>query len=135
MEKIIKYTILIVLFHFIVAGIHGVAHQIIPIPLSILQYLFVISIITISPIVAVVLLQKKIYDTGIALLFGSMLGALVFGVYNHFVVISPDHISQIPTTNWGKIFKITAYLLMILETLGAVIGLWGLIKKEKPKEI
>lgn len=135
MEKIIKYTILIVLFHFIVAGIHGVAHQIIPIPLSILQYLFVISIITISPIVAVVLLQKKIYDTGIALLFGSMLGALVFGVYNHFVVISPDHISQIPTTNWGKIFKITAYLLMILETLGVGIGLWGLIKKKKLKEI
>lgn len=135
MEKFTKYAFWITIFHFIVAGIHGVAHQIIPVPLSILQYLFIILIITIAPIVAVVLLQKESFDNGMVLLFGSMLGALVFGIYNHFIVISLDRISQIPATNWGKVFQITAYLLMILETLGALIGLWGLIEKQKLKKI
>lgn len=135
MEKPTKYATVIALFHFVLVGIHGVAHLIIPVPLSILQYLFVISIITVAPIVAVVLLQKQSYDIGMALLFGSMLGALVFGVYNHFIVITPDHISQIPATNWGKAFEITAFGLMISETLGTGIGLWELTKKEKLKEI
>ena len=36
MEKLIKYAI--ALFHFIVVGIHGIAHQIISVPLSILQF-------------------------------------------------------------------------------------------------
>ena len=135
MEKVIRYAIAISLLHFVLVGIHGVAHQVVPVPLSILQYLFVISIITITPIVAVVMLQKQSYNLGMALLFGSMLGSLLFGVYNHFIAISPDHISQIPATNWGKAFVISAFGLMISETLGTGIGLWGLIEKGKLEQI
>ena len=131
MERITKYAILIVSLHFLLVVIHGLAHQIIPIPTSILQYLFIIPIIVIAPVVAMVLLQRKLFDAGMVLLFGSMLGALVFGIYNHFLVISPDHIDQIPATNWGKAFQITAFLLMISEILGVSISLWGLRKKQK----
>ena len=74
-------------------------------------------------------------DTGIALLFCSMLGALVFGIYNHFILISPDHVSQIPATSWGKVFQITAVLLVISETLGVGVGLWGFRKKGKLEKI
>lgn len=135
MEKFTKYVTLMVVFHFIVVGIHGLAHQIIPIPMSIVQYLFIILIITIAPIVATIMLWRKSFDTGTALLFGSMLVALVFGSYNHFLVISPDHVSQIPPTSWGKVFQITAVLLMISETLGVGVGLWGLMQKGKLEKI
>ncbi|NJL78530.1 MAG: hypothetical protein HC836_37610 [Richelia sp. RM2_1_2] len=135
MEKLTLYAILIASFHFIVVGIHGFAHQIIPVPISMLQSLFIISIITITPVVAIVLLRRESFYTGMALLFGSMLGASIFGIYNHFIVISPDHISQIPATNWGKVFQITAFLLMISEILGVGISLWGLITKEKRERI
>ena len=135
MKKFTKYATLIVVLHLIVVGIHGFAHQIIPIPMSIVQYLLIIAIITIAPIVAIVLLQRKSLDTGIALLFGSMSVALVFGIYNHFFVISPDYVSQIPPTSWGKVFQITAVLLMISETLGVGVGLWGLMQKGKLEKI
>ncbi|MDJ0590113.1 MAG: hypothetical protein QNJ72_08985 [Pleurocapsa sp. MO_226.B13] len=135
MERITKYAILIVSLHFLLVVIHALAHQIIPIATSILQYLFIIPIIVITPVVAMVLLQRKLFDAGIVLLFGSMLGALVFGIYNHFLVISPDHIDQIPATNWGKAFQITAFLLMISEILGVSISLWGLRKKQKRENI
>ena len=135
MTTFIKYATGLVVFHFVVSAIHGLAHQIIPIPTSILQYLFIIPIIIISPIVATIMLWRKFINTGTALLFYSMLGALIFGVYNHFIVISPDHISQIPSTSWGKLFQITAVVLAILETLGVGVGLWGLMKKEKLEQI
>ncbi|KST68065.1 hypothetical protein [Mastigocoleus testarum] len=135
MKKFTNYAIIVTLFHFVVVGIHGFAHQVIPVPVSILQYLFIIPVITIAPIVAIVLLQGKSFYTGITLLFCSMLGALVFGVYNHFIVISPDHISQIPVTSWGKVFQITAFLLLISEVVGVGISLWGLINKEKESTV
>lgn len=135
MEKFTKYTTLIVVLHFIVVGIHGFAHNIIPIPTSILQYLFIISIVTIAPIVAAVMLWRKSFDTGTALLFCSMLGALIFGAYNHFIIISPDHVSQIPPTSWGRVFQTTAVILSVSETLGVGFGLWGLMKKGKLEKI
>jgi hypothetical protein len=134
-QQFLKFSTLLVILHFVVVAVHGIAHQIIPVPISIFQYLFIISIITIAPIVAVVMLQRNLTKTSTALLLCSMLGALFFGIYNHFIVISPDHISQIPATGWGQVFKITSVLLFLSETVGVVIGLWGLIRQEKLAKI
>ncbi|MGL4881755.1 MAG: hypothetical protein ACRC8K_11895 [Waterburya sp.] len=135
MQQFLQSSVLLVVFHFIVTGVHGIAHQIIPVPISALQYLFIVPIITLAPVVAVVMLQNNFSKTGAVLLLCSMLGALIFGIYNHFIVISPDHISQIPATSWGQIFKITTVLLAISETLGVVIGLWGVIQQRKLAKI
>ena len=131
MERFVKFATLLAVFHFVLVGIHGTVHQIIPIPLSPLQYLFVILIITIAPITAVILVNKGSFYAGTILLFGSMLGSLLFGIYNHFIAISPDHISQIPDTNLGEIFKVTAFMLAVSEAFGVIISLWGLIMKPK----
>lgn len=135
MQQFLQFSVLLVVFHFIVVGVHGIAHQIIPVPISALQYLFIVLIITLAPVVAVVMLQNNFSKTGAVLLLCSMLGALIFGIYNHFIVISPDHISQIPATSWGQTFKITTVLLAFSETLGVVIGLWGLIQQRKLAKI
>jgi hypothetical protein len=54
--KIARYGTLIVMIHGIVNGLHGLAHLKIPVPLSLLQSLFVGIIIFLIPIIAAVLL-------------------------------------------------------------------------------
>ena len=53
-------------------------------------------------------------------------GALAFGLYNHFILVGPDHVSQIPIMGWGLLFQITAVFLAITEGLGVGVSLWGL---------
>lgn len=112
----------IVIIHAIVVALHGLAHQQIPVPLSLAQTLFVGVVIVLAPIVAAIFLWTSFYSIGRWLFFGSMTGALLFGIYNHFVAITPDHISQIPFEGWGVLFQVTAFLLLITEGCGA--GLW-----------
>jgi hypothetical protein len=115
----------VVVIHEIVVVLHGLAHQIVPVPLSLLQSLFVGIVIVLSPILAAVLLWTPFEQSGRWLFLGSMTGALLFGIYNHFVVISPDHISQVPFENWGMIFQITAFLLLLTEGIGSGVGIWA----------
>ena len=51
-----------------------------------------------------------------------MAAALVFGVVNHFLIDSPDHISHIATP-WSTLFVTTAVLLTITELLGLAFAL------------
>ena len=57
------------------------------------------------------------------MLVGSMLGSLIFEGYNHFLVMSPDHVSQVPAGTWGDIFRITAIASAITEVLAGAAGL------------
>jgi hypothetical protein len=60
------------------------------------------------------------------LFLGSMTGALLFGIYNHFISMSPDHISQISFAGWGVLFQVTAILLLVIEGIGCGVGVWAL---------
>jgi hypothetical protein len=53
-----------------------------------------------------------------------MLGSLIFEGYNHFLVMSPDHVSQVPAGTWGDIFRITAVASPITEILGFAVGIF-----------
>jgi hypothetical protein len=131
--KIAQYGTAIVVIHAIANGLHGLAHVEIPIPLSLLQSLFVGIVIFPIPITAAILLWTKFYRIGIWLLLGSLAGSLLFGIYNHFIVISPDHVSQVSFADWGLLFQITAILIIIVDGLGAGIGVWAL-RSMQPKE-
>jgi hypothetical protein len=115
----------VVVIHAIVVILHGLAHQIVPVPLSLSQSLFVGIVVVLNPIVAAILLWTPFERIGRWLFLGSMAGALLFGIYNHFVVISPDHISQVPFENWGMTFQITASLLLLTEGIGSGVGVWA----------
>jgi hypothetical protein len=116
---------IVVAIHAIVVVLHGLAHQKVPVPISWLQSLFVGVVIVIAPIAAVGLLWTRFEAVGRWLFLGSMAGALLFGIYNHFIVMSPDRISEIPFAGWGAIFQVTAILLMVTEGLGCGVGLWA----------
>ena len=123
------------LLHAVVVILHGVAQLQIPVMLSLEQRLFIGLVIILLPILAAGLLWKQAYWIGTTLFLGSMAGALLFGLYNHFWHISPDHISAMPTSLWGRIFQATALLLAVSESAGCVVGGWALMQlrhTEKP---
>jgi dolichyl-phosphate-mannose--protein O-mannosyl transferase len=121
-----RYGTTVVAIHAIVVALHGLAHQKIPVPLSFLQSLFVGTVIVLAPIVAVGLHWTPFARAGRWLFLVSMTGALLFGIYNHFIGITPDRISQIPFDGWGVLFQITAILLLVTEGLGCGVGVWAL---------
>lgn len=131
MPSIIRYATIVVSIHTIVVGLHGLAHARISVPLSQTQSLFVGSIIVFAPIAALSLLWASLnwtvlHQVGRWMLLSSMLGALLFGIYYHFIVVSSDHISQIPLTSWGILFHVTAILLILIEGFGCFMSGWGL---------
>ncbi|MEO1299579.1 MAG: hypothetical protein AAFW75_28160 [Cyanobacteria bacterium J06636_16] len=126
MEKLTRYGTAVVIAHAVMVAFHALAHQMLPVPLSWSQGLFIGMVIVLAPIFAVVLLWTRFSRTGTVILFGSMTGALAFGLYNHFIRIGSDHVSQIPDTEWGILFQITAVLLAATEG----VGVWGLNHKQ-----
>lgn len=115
-----------VALHAVIAAVHGVAHRNLGIRMSLAQDAFIYVVIGATPIVAVVLLWRGHTRPGAALLVVSMAGALLFGVYHHFIAVSPDHIAHLPPGELQGAFQLTAWLLPASEAFAAVVGVLGL---------
>ncbi|HEY9604401.1 MAG TPA: hypothetical protein V6C85_22485 [Allocoleopsis sp.] len=124
--KVAQYGTTIAVIHAIANGLHGLAHTEIPVSLSLLQSLFVGVVIFLTPIIAAILLWTPFYCIGSWILLSSIAGSLIFGLYNHFIVISPDHVSQVSFQGWGLLFQVTAYLILIVDGLGCWISVLAL---------
>ncbi len=131
--KVAPVGTVIVVMHEIAHALHGLAHTEIPIPLSLLQSWFVGVVILVAPVIANALLWTQFYRSGSWLLLSSMASAILFGLYNHFLVISPDHVSQVAFADWGLLFQITAILTLIIDGLGAGMSVWALKASQQPE--
>ena len=76
---------------------HGSAHTQLAIALSPEENIFVYVVILIAPIVAAGLVWTRHMSIGLWIFFLSMLGALLFGTYHHYVLVSPDNIGHLPS--------------------------------------
>jgi hypothetical protein len=132
--KIAQYGTTLVIIHAIANGLHGLAHRSIPIPLSLFQSLFVGTVVLLTPMVAAVLLWTEFDRIGSWLLLSSIAGALLFGIYNHFIAISPDHVSQVSFAGWGLLFQVTAILIVIVDGLGSGFGVWALRNMQQKEQ-
>jgi hypothetical protein len=117
----------VVLGHLIISMAHGAAHAQAQVPLSRAATLFVYIVILAGPLIGLVLTwpAERIGGWLIAL---TMTGSLVFGVINHFVLASPDHVAQV-APQWRPLFTTTAILLVVTEVLGAVLAIRLLRKR------
>jgi len=118
-------AIAVVLVNAIVLLAHDAAHRGLGILLSSWQEVFVYTVIVPSPILALLLIRRHA-RTGYALLLLSMLGSFLFGVYFHFVAISPDHVSHLPPGDSQQVFRATAVLMAVVQAGGALVGALGL---------
>lgn len=125
--QIAHYGTGIVIVHAVVVALHALAHEKVPVSISLLQSLFIVSVIVLAPLLAMLLLWMRFYHIGILLLFCAMFGALAFGVCNHFIIFGSDRISQVPFEGWGLLFQVTSILLAITEGLGCGVSVWALL--------
>jgi hypothetical protein len=126
MKRSATYGTAIVLAHLLVNIAHGTAHRELGVGLSPLGSIFVIVVVLVLPLVAMVLLWTAQLRLGLILLALSMGGALVFGLYHHFLAAGPDHIHAQPRRGWGSAFVLTSYLLLVTEALGTCVGVYFL---------
>jgi hypothetical protein len=106
----------VVLAHLIVSMAHGAAHSGANVPMSRSANLFIYIVILAGPLVGLALSWR--YERLGSLVVGlTLAGSLIFGLVNHFVMESPDHVSRVDA-QWRTLFGTTAALLAITELLG-----------------
>src|SRR5262249_20702228 len=117
---------LFVVLHFAVTALHGWAHAGAVVPVSTSSNIFIFTVIIVAPLVGIGLLWFRSISGGAWLVALSLTAALLFGVVNHFVLDSPDHVTRI-VAQWKVLFGTTAVLLVLTEGLGAGLAFWRAI--------
>jgi hypothetical protein len=109
-----------VLTHLVITFVHGAAHRGAAVGLGPVSALFVLLVIEVGPVLGLVLSRSRPALGGWTVA-ATMAGALIFGFVNHFVLISPDHVSHV-AADWRPLFTASAVLLVVSELAGAVAG-------------
>jgi hypothetical protein len=117
-----KYATAIVAAHLLVNIAHGLAHRELRVGLDPPASMFVIAVVLVCPLLAMGLTWTAEKRLGLILLSLSMFGSFLFGLYHHFLVVSPDQVRSQPPSPWGIVFVLTAYGLLLTEAIGAYVG-------------
>jgi hypothetical protein len=127
-DPIASLGVILVALHFVVSVVHGAGHLNLHIDLNTWQTIYVLVVITILPLVSGFLLWRRTRGGFLLLLF-SMLGALIFGGYYHFIAIGADNVSSLGPHAWSAPFQVTAVLLALTEAAGVLAGAAGVLKR------
>ncbi|MGH7495031.1 MAG: hypothetical protein ACREOO_21875 [bacterium] len=125
MTTISRSATFIVIGHLLVLFLHAFAHVKLGVYASPLGNVFIVVVIWLAPLAAIAMLWAGRIRTGVIVLLGAMSGSLLFGLYHHFIVISPDHVSHVPAGDERELFQITAVLLAVVEAAGSSFGVWA----------
>jgi hypothetical protein len=116
-----RWLAAVVLAHLVISIAHGAVHGEAQVPLSRPANLFVLIVILAGPLVGLALTWPA-ERVGSWLVAVTMAGAFVFGLVNHFVVASPDHVTRVALP-WRPLFTATAVLLALTEALGSGLAI------------
>jgi hypothetical protein len=125
-HQAIKYIIIIVGLHTGIVVLHGLAHVGTGVSLSFFENAFVTGFFLLAPFLALLFLHSRWQRTGALVLLLSMLGAVLFGFWNHFLAPGADQIAEVPPGAWHLPFLVTSILLAVLELVGIGAGGWCL---------
>ncbi len=116
-----------VLVHFVGNLWHGNAHTTLAISLPGIKTAFVIVVILIGPIVGAILTWTRHALLGSWIVGISMAGSVVFGVYHHYVLISPDNIEHLPpgTPEAHAHFSSSAEFIALAALVGALLAFYA----------
>jgi hypothetical protein len=130
----IRAAAFIVLVHTVVMPVHGAAHMRLNVALSAWANVYVLCVVGAGPITGFYLLRSRRQLTGATVLLATMVGALLFGLWNHFIAPGPDHVMHLQAGRWRLPFQATALLLAASELTGAIVALmllYALIRQTK----
>ena len=117
-----------VIAHLLISALHGRAHDGGHVALTAGQSLFVYTVILAGPLggLAVSFIRARV---GGFIVAATMTASLLFGLINHFIITSPDHVSQVDP-EWRMLFTVTAYLLIASECAGIAAGMRTAVARE-----
>ena len=110
-----------VVAHLVISIVHGWAHAQAQVPLSLAANLFVLIVILAGPVVGLALTWPA-QRLGSWLVAIAMAGSLVFGLVNHFVFDSPDHVAHV-APQWRALFAATAVALALIEAIASGLAI------------
>ena len=118
----------LVVIHLAATLWHGDAHTKLAIGLSPAKTVFVYIVILTAPMVAAGLVWTRYVAVGLWVFVLSMLGALLFGAYHHYVMVSPDNIGHLPvgSPEFHSQFISSAGAIALLELASALYGAYCL---------
>jgi len=119
--RTLGWLLAVVAAHLAISILHGVAHSNAEVPLTPAANLFVLVVILAGPLIGAALLWW-FREIGALVVACTMAASLVFGVLNHFVFASPDHVTHVDP-QWRLLFAITAVLLALTEGLGSGLAI------------
>ena len=110
--------------HLVASLWHGSTHTRLGIELSTQQTLFIYLVIIIAPVIAGILVWTRYVSIGLWVFFLAMLGSFLFGVYHHYVLVSPDNISHLPpgTPQSHSHFVASAGVIALIELASTLYG-------------
>jgi len=126
-ESLRRISIAVIVLHVVVTAAHGAAHANLNITMNTWQNVYIFVVILLLPLVAGFLILRRA-RVGYAILFLSMLGALVFGGYYHFVLAGADNVTTVAhhaAHTWAQLFQVSAVLIAVLELAGVAAGVAG----------
>jgi len=107
--------------HLIIAIVHGMAHDRAHVMLPPAAMLFVFVVILAGPVAGVALAWRA-ERAGLWLVAVAMAGSFAFGLVNHFVLASPDHVAHVDAA-WRPLFATTATLLALTEAAACALAI------------
>lgn len=110
-----------VVAHLVISFVHGAAHSGARVLLSPAATLFVFVVILAGPVAGLALMWRAA-RLGASVVALTMAGALVFGIVNHFMLASADHVSHVDPA-WRAMFTATAVLLALTESAGCGLAI------------
>jgi hypothetical protein len=127
-----RASIAIIALHVMVTVVHSAAHMSLNILMNGWQNVYIFVVIVLLPLVAAYLIWKRA-RRGYLILVLSMLGALLFGGYYHFVLAGADNVATVvhhASRSWAQLFQVSAVLLAVVELAGVVAGVVGLVNRK-----
>ena len=123
-----RWLAVVVVLHLLISVAHGMAHDGAQVPMSLAANLFIYIVILAGPLAGLALTwpAPSLGNTVVAV---TMAASLVFGIVNHFVLASPDHVSSVDA-QWRLLFASTAVLLAATEATACGLAI-ALVRKDR----
>jgi hypothetical protein len=112
----------VVVLHALISLAHGLAHLLIPVPVTLLELIYIVVVIAIMPVIGAALIYTPRRQFGAWLVFVGMGGAFLFGLAQHFLLPGGDNVANMPPTAWTGVFQVSAALLGITEVVGTLLA-------------
>ncbi len=115
-----RYALIVVVLHLAFLVIHAAAHVALAILPQVLDSIFIVAVMFVSPVLALALLRRR---PGVAwTLPMGFAASFAYGAMSHYVLPGPDNAFALPAGAWAAMFQATTAGLAVLEALGILAG-------------